>query len=375
MKKIMSFLVIAGMLMVGIKTPKAEEVCYGSVCFPDGERSFADSYISYDPGPGAEDCCNKPSAAEGSPNYKYDKDGSYVSLGCYGVLVVKFTDNSLTTSGDSFADLWIFEIGAEVEPTNIDISTDGVNWIEVGSTSGATSGIDIDVYSDSGVVLGEHYSYVRITDRDCLTQSPPYPGADIDAVGAIESADPVTTTTIPINTTTTVPVGNTTTIPSITTSIGNCTFGFCVSTSECTDALGSGWICQSGCCEQVAIITTTTTIKDCPPGATSCGDDCCLPTEPCCIDACCDLSDLCTLAGCAPCGLLELYGEGSVEVDLLRDLRDNVLSQTQAGQEIIELYYQWSPAIVQAMEEDEEFKEQLREMIDGVLELLGGGME
>ena len=127
MKKLIPFLVITGMLMVGIKTPKAQQTCYGTdprVCFPDGDRSFADSYVSYDPGPGAEDCCNKPSAAEGSPDYKYDKDGSYVSLGCYGVLVVKFTDNSLTTSGDTFADLWIFEIGEEIEPTNVDISTD-----------------------------------------------------------------------------------------------------------------------------------------------------------------------------------------------------------------------------------------------------------
>jgi len=52
-----------------------------------------------------------------------------------------------------------------------------------------------------------------------------------------------------------------------------------------------------------------------------------------------------------------------------------ILSQTPEGQEIIKLYYQWSPAIVDAMEKDAEFKEQVKEMIDGVLGLFGGEVE
>jgi hypothetical protein len=48
-----------------------------------------------------------------------------------------------------------------------------------------------------------------------------------------------------------------------------------------------------------------------------------------------------------------------------------VLNQSPAGKEIIKLYYQWSPAIVQTMEQDEEFKEDVKEMVDGVLELMG----
>ena len=39
------------------------------------------------------------------------------------------------------------------------------------------------------------------------------------------------------------------------------------------------------------------------------------------------------------------------------------------------MYYEWSPAVVKAMEEDEEFKEQVNEMIDAVLEVIGGGVE
>ena len=72
------------------------------------------------------------------------------------------------------------------------------------------------------------------------------------------------------------------------------------------------------------------------------------------------------------CPSFALYGEDSEEVELLRDYRDEVLSQTPVGQGIIKLYYQLSPAIVKAMEKDEEFREELKEMIDGVLGLVGG---
>jgi len=66
----------------------------------------------------------------------------------------------------------------------------------------------------------------------------------------------------------------------------------------------------------------------------------------------------------------ELYGEHSEETELLRCFRDNVLSKTPQGQEITRLYYKWSPVIIKAMEEDEEFKEEMKEMIDGVLLLI-----
>ena len=66
----------------------------------------------------------------------------------------------------------------------------------------------------------------------------------------------------------------------------------------------------------------------------------------------------------------EIYGENSEEVELLRYSRDNVLNKTFEGQEIIRLYYQWSPVIIAAMENDKEFKEEVREIIDGVLGLV-----
>jgi hypothetical protein len=63
-----------------------------------------------------------------------------------------------------------------------------------------------------------------------------------------------------------------------------------------------------------------------------------------------------------------IYGLDSEEVELLRYVRDNIVRETPEGQELIRLYYEWSPAIVRAMEEDEEFKAQVKEMIDGVVE-------
>jgi hypothetical protein len=65
------------------------------------------------------------------------------------------------------------------------------------------------------------------------------------------------------------------------------------------------------------------------------------------------------------------YGGHSEETERLRYLRDNVLKQTPVGQEIIRLYYEWSPAIVKAMENDEEFKQEVKGMIDEVLEMIG----
>jgi len=71
-----------------------------------------------------------------------------------------------------------------------------------------------------------------------------------------------------------------------------------------------------------------------------------------------------------PCPAEKIYGEYSEESVSLRAFHDNVLSQTPEGQEITRLYYEWSPVIVKMMEEDEGFKGNVKEMIDGVLGLV-----
>ena len=46
------------------------------------------------------------------------------------------------------------------------------------------------------------------------------------------------------------------------------------------------------------------------------------------------------------------------------------MSKTPEGHEIIKLYYQWSPVVIKAIEKDEEFREEVKELIDGVLGLI-----
>jgi hypothetical protein len=65
-----------------------------------------------------------------------------------------------------------------------------------------------------------------------------------------------------------------------------------------------------------------------------------------------------------------IYGEYSVKTALLSSMRDNILSQTPEGRELIRLYYQWSPAIVKTMEKDEELKKEVKGLIDGILPLI-----
>ena len=76
-----------------------------------------------------------------------------------------------------------------------------------------------------------------------------------------------------------------------------------------------------------------------------------------------------------PCPSEVIYGDYSEETQLMRNFRDEVLNQSAIGQELIKLYYRWSPAITQEMEEDEEFKDDVKELIDGILMLIMGARE
>lgn len=74
-----------------------------------------------------------------------------------------------------------------------------------------------------------------------------------------------------------------------------------------------------------------------------------------------------------PCPIETIYGTDSYEATLFRYLRDDVLNKTTAGQEIIRMYYEWSPAVAKAIREDEAFKEDAKEAADGFLLLIGKG--
>ena len=64
------------------------------------------------------------------------------------------------------------------------------------------------------------------------------------------------------------------------------------------------------------------------------------------------------------CPSERLYGSYSFEVNLLRKFRDDVLSTTPEGRELITLYYQLSPLVVKTMVEDKNFKDEIKKLID-----------
>lgn len=70
------------------------------------------------------------------------------------------------------------------------------------------------------------------------------------------------------------------------------------------------------------------------------------------------------------CFLLQLYGEGSEEAKALREFRDNVLRKVPAGREIIALYYELSPIITVTLENDEQLKQEVQKVVDGILLLI-----
>ncbi len=92
-------------------------------------------------------------------------------------------------------------------------------------------------------------------------------------------------------------------------------------------------------------------------------------TAGCHRDVCADVTTTTTEPD-KTCPAEAIYGEGSFEVTLLRAVRDGLLIRTPEGQALIKIYYQWSPTLVNAMQADETFKEDVKEMIDGMLELM-----
>ena len=126
----MSFLFALIAAVVVSSGARAMPTTYSGVTFPDGDISFADEVISFSPGPDVGAPHLDSSQVLGAP------DGNHLSLGDNGSLIVRFSDNSLTTSGDASADLHIFEVGSVVEVFNVSISQDLITWIDLGNLSG-----------------------------------------------------------------------------------------------------------------------------------------------------------------------------------------------------------------------------------------------
>lgn len=155
----------------------------GLVVLPQGDASFADRVVDYQPGSGKIDASARdPEAALGPPDFSGNvDDGSFVSLGCDGRLDLEFTDNALVDVPGP--DLFVFEVGPLVEGMSLAISEDGEQWIDIGDIGGGRAEVDIAPF----IQPGQDFRFVRLTDDgiDCGTR---FAGADIDSVAAMGSA-------------------------------------------------------------------------------------------------------------------------------------------------------------------------------------------
>ncbi|MDX1627874.1 MAG: OmpA family protein [Fulvivirga sp.] len=147
-----------------------------------GDISFADEVVNFEVGdPAPIEGYGIPEPILGTPDYGGDYEKKYTTLGYGGSRTVKFTDNILYDIEGP--DLYIFEIGPDVEPVEVHISKNGEDWISVGKTGGGLSEVDISEY----VKKSDIFRYVKIIDvKDSKTGR--WPGADVDAIGAIGSS-------------------------------------------------------------------------------------------------------------------------------------------------------------------------------------------
>ncbi|MEM7428674.1 MAG: OmpA family protein [Pseudomonadota bacterium] len=152
------------------------------VSFPLGKASFADRVVATDFGTKRPLKTERnPAAALGEPDFRKAADGRAYTLGCRGSITLEFTDNAVVDGPGQ--DLYVFEVGPDVEPTEVALSNDGENWTDIGLIAGGKASLDL---AERGL-KGRHFRFVRLTDtgRFCRNR---WPGADIDAVGAISSA-------------------------------------------------------------------------------------------------------------------------------------------------------------------------------------------
>jgi hypothetical protein len=193
-----SLVVLSAALLAAAPDARADLI--GGIEFPQGAASFADAVFDYDPlfGGGSSPSLpnREPSNALGIPEVPGSTsvractgapaDCPFVSLGSGGLLILEFTDNVLIGSDSDALDLWVFEVGPDIEATFVAISSDGSTWNDVGRLGGTTGGVDIDAY---GFGSSDRFRFVGLRDDPSEGGSGGNtPGADIDAVGAISTA-------------------------------------------------------------------------------------------------------------------------------------------------------------------------------------------
>lgn len=174
----MAFTLAVLALALAAEPPLVVKGRKGDVSFPLGEISFADEVVSHDFGKkGLAAKYQRPTEEVlGKPDKKA------FTLGCGGSLTVRFTDNAVVDLPNA-PDLYVFEDGPKIEATTLELSVDGVTWVTVGRVEGGTAEVDIA----GKVPSDEIYQWARLTDLESACNAQ-WPGADIDALGAMGSA-------------------------------------------------------------------------------------------------------------------------------------------------------------------------------------------
>lgn len=175
----------------------AQSTSYGGVTFPIGDRAFADRVVEYIAGSCVRDAFDDPEEALGPPDAASDGcqgcggcDAHAVSLGfrlseidTRGHLTLEFVDNTLVDGPGS--DLFVYITNGK--PCQVEISTDGFQYVSVGTTVGYPGAIDIGPY----VTAGAEFRFVRLNDVPADEDHSSCPGASIDAVGAMGPAEAI----------------------------------------------------------------------------------------------------------------------------------------------------------------------------------------
>lgn len=156
---------------------------------PGTAVGFATQVVSYNPGSGASGNSALPKSAFGAP------DGTLVSLGKSGNIVLQFGPNALKADGTSAADLYVYE-GGWWDSFDVYISTDNVTYKKLTATTSAKAsggtGSWLGFNIDSQVDPLLSYPYVKIVDTSNSSSAVTgTDGADIDGVMMTSAVSPV----------------------------------------------------------------------------------------------------------------------------------------------------------------------------------------
>ena len=145
-------------------------------------EAFAEEVISFEHGtPWTSDPDNQdPNLTLGLPDSSNAAQSTGdLCLGDRGNIVVRLGLPFYDGPGD---DIYIFEVGPNIEETKVSVSNDLRNWYSIGIAEGRTAGLDL-----AGKVPADMtFYYVSLTDGDGKSDGS-YPGADIDAVCALNT--------------------------------------------------------------------------------------------------------------------------------------------------------------------------------------------